>query len=208
MTQAELLSMASMVSDAADSIYEALKYIYFISYEDFYSINVKDIFKISLSNITDSTLLSNLGYRIYPEMTGDLKNPEFAAVKRLIKYAFAVRIPFLKKYTTPKSTVFTDNDIKSLFGIICDSGAQNLDGIIVSDFKANMKLIKSKDQEEPLFDTEWFKSWVYTRGKEFSAINNKNMFFLGCADALFPLYWASLSDKLLEAVEKAEGKIQ
>lgn len=206
MTQVELLSMASMVSDAADSIYEALKYIYFISYEDFYSVNVKDVFKIALSNITDSTLLGNLGYRIYPEMTGDLKNPEFAAVKRLIKYAFAVRLPFLRKYTPAKSTVFTDNDLRELFRIICDSGAQNLDGIISADFKANMKLIKSKDQEEPLFDTEWFKTWVYTRGKEFSVINNKNMFFLGCADALFPLYWASLSDKLLEVIEKAEPK--
>lgn len=206
MTQAELLSMASMVSDAADSIYEALKYVYFISYEDFYSINVKDVFKIALSNITDSTVLENLGYRIYPEMTGDLKKPEFAAVKRLIKYAFAVRLPFLRKYTPPKSAAFTDNDLRELFKIICDSGAQNLDGFITSDFKVNMKLIKSKEQEEPLFDTEWFKSWVYTRGKEFSAINNKNMFFLGCADALFPLYWASLSDKLLEVIEKAEQR--
>lgn len=203
MTQSELLSMASMVSDAADSIYEALRYIYFVSCEDFYSVNVKDIFKIALSNITDSTLLSNLGYKIYPEMTGDLKDPGFAAVKRLIKYAFAVRIPFLKKYIPPKGS-FNDNDLKELFRIICDAGAQNLDGIITSDFKNNMKLLRSKDQEEPLFDTEWFKSWVYTHGKEFSVINNKNMFFLGCADALFPLYWASLSDKLLEKIEKSE----
>ncbi len=200
--------MASMVSDAADSIYEALKYIYYIAYEDFYNINVKDIFKIALSNITDSTLLGNLGYRLYPEAVGDLSNPEFAAVKRLIKYAFAVRIPFLRKYTAPKSVVFTDNDVKELFRIVCDAGAQNLDGFITSDFKTNMKLVKARDKEEPLFDTEWFKSWVYTRGKEFSVINNKNMFFLGCADALFPLYWASLSDRLLEVVERAEQGVQ
>ena len=56
--------------------------------------------------------------------------------------------------------------------------------------------------EEPVFDTEWFKTWVYTYGKEFSVINNKNMFFLGCADALFPLYWSAVTDRLLAMIKE------
>ena len=201
MTQAQLLSMASVVNAASESIYEALKYIYSIAYEDFYDINVKDIFKISLSNITDPGVLNNLGYKIYPERIGDLRNSEFAVVKKIIAYAFAVRLPFLKRYLPPKSTTFTDNDIRDLFQAICDSGAQNVDGIVPMDFRANMRTAKLRDVEEPVFDTEWFKTWVYTYGKEFSVINNKNMFFLGCADALFPLYWSSVTDRLLAMIK-------
>lgn len=200
MTQAQLLSMASVVNAASESIYEALKYIYSVAYEDFYDINVKDIFKISLSNITDPGVLNNLGYKIYPERIGDLRNSEFAVVKKIIAYAFAVRIPFLKRYLPPKSTAFTDNDIRDLFQAICDSGAQNVDGIVPMDFRANMRSAKMRDVEEPVFDTEWFKTWVYTYGKEFSVINNKNMFFLGCADALFPLFWSAVTDRLLSMI--------
>lgn len=203
MTQAELLSMASIINDASDSIYEALKYISFISYNDFYRLNVKDIFKISLSNITNAKILDNLGLRPSPETIGDLKDSNFAAVKKLIRYAFAVRIPFLKKYV-PQKTNFTDTDIKILFNIMCEQGAENIDGLVTSDFKNNLKAIKSKNQDEPIFDTEWFKTYVYTHGKEFSAITNRNLFFLGCADALFPLYWASLSDLLINEVNNSE----
>ena len=201
MTQAQLLSMASVVNAASESIYEALKYIYSVAYEDFYDINVKDIFKISLSNITDPGVLNNLGYKIYPERIGDLRNSEFAVVKKIIAYAFAVRLPFIKRYLPPKSLTFTDNDIRDLFQAICDSGAQNVDGIVPMDFRANMRPAKLRDAEEPVFDTEWFKTWVYTYGKEFSVINNKNMFFLGCADALFPLYWSAVSDRLLSMIK-------
>ena len=200
MTQAQLLSMASVVNAASESIYEALKYIYSVAYEDFYDINVKDIFKISLNNITDPGVLNNLGYKIYPERIGDLRNSEFAVVKKIIAYAFAVRLPFIKRYLPPKTTVFSDGDIKDLFQAVCDAGAQNVDGIVPMDFRTNMRVAKMKDAEEPVFDTEWFKTWVYTYGKEFSVINNRNMFFLGCADALFPLYWSSVTDRLLSMI--------
>ena len=202
MTQAQLLSMASVVNAASESIYEAMKYIYSIAYEDFYDINVKDIFKISLSNITDPGVLNNLGYKIYPERIGDLRNSEFAVVKKIIAYAFAVRLPFLKRYLPAKSLIFSDNEIRDLFQAICDSGAQNVDGIVPMDFRANMRTAKLRDIEEPVFDTEWFKTWVYTYGKEFSVINNKNMFFLGCADALFPLYWSAVTDRLLAMIKE------
>ena len=202
MTQAQLLSMASVVNAASESIYEAMKYIYSVAYEDFYDINVKDIFKIALSNITDPGVLNNLGYKLYPERIGDLRNAEFAVVKKIIAYAFAVRLPFLKRYLPAKSVIFSDNEIRDLFQAICDSGAQNVDGIVPMDFRANMRTAKLRDIEEPVFDTEWFKTWVYTYGKEFSVINNKNMFFLGCADALFPLYWSAVTDRLLAMIKE------
>lgn len=202
MTQAQLLSMASVVNAASESIYEAMKYIYSVAYEDFYDINVKDIFKIALSNITDPGVLNNLGYKLYPERIGDLRNAEFAVVKKIIAYAFAVRLPFLKRYLPAKSVIFSDNEIRDLFQAICDSGAQNVDGIVPMDFRANMRTAKLRDVEEPVFDTEWFKTWVYTYGKEFSVINNKNMFFLGCADALFPLYWSAVTDRLLAMIKE------
>lgn len=203
MTQAQILEVASTVHAVSDSIYEALKYVYYVCCDDFYKINVKDIFKIALSNVTDSRILSNLGFKLYPDKIGDLKNVQFEEVKKLISYAFAVRLPYLKKYLPLKSSL-TDSDFRHMFNAICDYGAQNIDGIISMDFKSNMKLFaKQRDIDEPVFDTEWFKTWVYAYGKEFAVINNKNMFFLGCADALFPLYWASLSDMLLDIIRKS-----
>lgn len=202
MTQAQINSMTTAVNAAADSIYEALKYIYYIASEDFYKINVKDIFKIALSDVTDSRILENLGFKLYPEKIGDLKDPYFEEVKRLISYAFAVRLPFLKKNVRPNPN-FSDADLREAFRTICNSGASNIDNIVTSDFKTNLKTVtKYKEQDEPVFDTEWFKTWVYARGKEFAVINNKNMYFLGCADALFALYWAALSDKLIDIIER------
>lgn len=203
MTQAQISEIASTVNAASDSIYEALKYVYFVCCDDFYKINVKDVFKIALSNVTDSRILSNLGFKLYPEKIGDLKNPQFEEVKKLISYAFAVRLPFIKKYLPLKSS-FTDGDLRDMFKAVCDSGARNIDNIITMDFKTSLKTAtKQREQDEPVFDTEWFKTWVYAYGKEFAVINNKNMFFLGCADALFALYWAALTDKLVDIVKSS-----
>ncbi|MCM1054278.1 MAG: hypothetical protein NC394_02040 [Bacteroides sp.] len=201
MTQAQISEIASTVTAASNSIYEALKYVYFVCCDDFYKINVKDIFKIALSNVTDSRILGNLGYKLYPEKIGDLSDPQFEEVKKLISYAFAVRLPFIKKYLPLKSS-FTDGDLRDMFKAVCDLGAKNIDGIVRIDFKTCLKLAtKQREQDEPVFDTEWFKTWVYAYGKEFAVINNKNMFFLGCADALFALYWAALTDKLVDTVK-------
>ncbi|MBD5115362.1 MAG: hypothetical protein HDT46_09245 [Ruminococcaceae bacterium] len=203
MTQAQISEIASTVNAASDSIYEALKYVYFVCCDDFYKINVKDVFKIALSNVTDSRILSNLGFKLYPEKIGDLKNPQFEEVKKLISYAFAVRLPFIKKYLPLKSS-FTDGDLRDMFKAVCDSGARNIDNIITMDFKTSLKTAtKQREQDEPVFETEWFKTWVYAYGKEFAVINNKNMFFLGCADALFALYWAALTDKLVDIVKSS-----
>lgn len=203
MTQAQISEVVSTVNAASDSIYEALKYIYFISCEDFYKINVKDIFKISLSNVADSRILSNLGFKLYPDMVGDLGIPQFEEVKKLISYAFGVRLPFVKKYLPPKSS-FTDADLKDMFRSLCDSGARNFDNIVKADFKVNLKTAsKLKDEDEPVFDTEWFKTWVYAYGKDTAVINNRNMFFLGCADALFALYWSALTDKVVDIIKRS-----
>ena len=136
MTQAQISEIASTVNAASDSIYEALKYVYFVCCDDFYKINVKDVFKIALSNVTDSRILSNLGFKLYPEKIGDLKNPQFEEVKKLISYAFAVRLPFIKKYLPLKSS-FTDGDLRDMFKAVCDSGARNIDNIITMDFKTS-----------------------------------------------------------------------
>ena len=62
-------------------------------------------------------------------------------------------------------------------------------------------LVRTK-KAEPAFDTEWFRRWIYTYGHELAAINNRNMFVLGCVEALFPLYYASLSDLLVNEMNR------
>ena len=114
-------------------------------------------------------------------------------IEELIRYAFAVRLPFLRRTVSKK--VLSDKDIKALYNSVSEFGISNPDCLIELDFKRAFKIAKSR-QPEPFFNGEWFRKWIYSHGNNISAINNRNMFFLGCADALLPLYYSALHEKL------------
>lgn len=190
---------ADIIDSTAESLFTALQCCYLIADENFYNINVKDIFRVGLSNITNPSCFRNMGFLFDKDKLGEVGSEKFREVLDIIRYCFAIRIPFAKR-EAPESYI-KETQIKQIYDILEDYGFANPDGIVVESFKSVSWLAKTK-KPEPQFDTEWFRSWIYTFGRDVAAINNRNMFLLGCADALFPLYYSALKERLVEEFNK------
>ena len=194
-----LKRIAAMIDLASKSLFNAVRYCYLIAENDFYNINAKDIFRIGLNNITDPSCFKNLGIILEDAHIGEMGTEHFREVLDVLRYAFAIRLPFIRKYA--ESSSLKDNHIKQIYDILDAYGFHNPDGIVEDSFKSMSWLVRTKKSEPP-FDTEWFRRWIYTYGHELAAINNRNMFVLGCVEALFPLYYASLQELLINEMNK------
>ncbi len=191
--------LADTIDAAAESLFNAVRYCYLVTEKDFYNINVKDIFKIGLNSITNPDCFKNLGLNLDESKIGEMGTEHFREVLSILRYAFAIRLPFIKKYAV--DTSLKDNHIKMIYDTLESYGFQNPDGIVEESFKSMSWLVKTKKTEPP-FETEWFRRWIYTYGNDLAAINNRNMFILGCVEALFPLYYASLQEQLVLEMNK------
>ena len=191
--------LTEMVENTAASLFNTMKYIYVLSDSDFYNINCKDIFKVALSDVTNPDLLDNLGIQLTDAKIGEMASDDFSRIKSMLHYAFIIRLPFLRRGM--EFCPLKENHIKDLYALAVKRGAENFGEIIEEDLKTTLKLARNR-QPEPPFDGEWFRRWVYTKGKELSVINNRNMFLLGCMDAMFPLYYSALTEKLTTTLLK------
>ncbi|MCL2071740.1 MAG: hypothetical protein FWH07_05850 [Oscillospiraceae bacterium] len=182
-------TLSEAVENAAFSLHSMIGYIYSVGENDFYNINIKDLFKISLEDIGNPDSLSKIGI----STKTDIAN--FTQLSDLMFYAFAVRTPYLRRISEIK---VSDRLIVSLYESCAEKGAVDPDNFVRESFKANMKAAKISEtkRSEPPFNGEWFRRWVYSYGGELAEITNRNMFLLGCMDALFPLYYAKLTDTL------------
>ncbi len=191
--------LVDIVDSASESLFLALKYCYLVADEDFYNINIKDLFKIGLRDITDTECFRNLGLSLERGNIGEMAGDTFAEVQEIIRYSFAVRLPFARR-DADRSTV-KDGQIRAVYEMLGEYGFSNPDNIVSLSYKSAAWLARTK-KAEPQYDTEWFRTWVYTYGHELAAINNRNMFLLGCADALFPLYYSSLRERLIDELNR------
>ncbi|MCL1880865.1 MAG: hypothetical protein FWF76_01650 [Oscillospiraceae bacterium] len=200
---AEVEGLSAIIEKSARSLHSTIGYISTLCERDFYNINVKDVFKLALSDITNPDIISNLGLR--PNKRFTASDPTFAGLADLMFYTFAVRMPFLRRLRRKIGEIplIKDKAIKSLYITCAENGANDLDNIVGETFAENAKIAKSKFPE-PAFTGEWFRRWIYhcaskgTDEVKLSTIDNKNIFLIGCMDALFPLYYA----KLIEILEK------
>ena len=188
-----------IIDGAAESLFMALKYCYMIAGEDFYNINIKDVFRIGLGDITNPDVFMNLGLELDKSSIGEMGDEKFDEVLDIIRYCFALRLPFMRRESP--DTYIKENQVKLMYDALAEYGFANPDNIVTESFKSTSWLAKTK-KPEPNFDTEWFRSWIYTYGHELAAINNRNMFILGCADALFPLYYSSLKERVVKEFNK------
>lgn len=195
--------LSDIIENTAASLFNALKYIFAIGENDFYNINAKDIFKVALSDVTNSDILVNLNIDTNGKL-GETASMNFTQIKNMIHYAFVIRLPYLKR--TMENCPLKESQIKELYTLAVKRGADNYNGIIESDLRSNLKAAKNR-QTEPSFDCEWFRRWVYTTGHELAAINNRNMFLFGCADALFPLFYSALTEKLTNTLLKMKNNV-
>ncbi|MCL1789687.1 MAG: hypothetical protein FWG33_04940 [Oscillospiraceae bacterium] len=184
-------TLSGTIEKTAVSLQSAVGYIYAVGENDFYNINAKDLFKISLSDLNNPESLSRIG--VSPK--SGIAN--FTQLSDLMFFTFAVRTPFLRRNPEIKAS---DKLISSLYQSCVEKGAVDPDNFVREDFKTMMKFAKS-NQPEPPFNGEWFRRWVYSYGGALAEITNKNMFLLGCMDALFPLYYAKLTETLTEMLK-------
>lgn len=198
----------TMISDtivkAGVSLFNAVKYIFMIADKDFYNINVKDIFKISLKNITDTTSLFNTGIKLDKERCKEMNSPEYERVLSLMVYSFAVRLPELRSVKTRGGTL-NDKQIKSIYDMVIAKGAGNYENVIADDFEEVRRMVKM-GRSVPAYDAEWFKGYIYAYVPELAAINNKNLFLLGSCDILFTLFYSSLEEELERLLESLSAQ--
>ena len=180
--------LSETVVKAGVSLFNAVKYIYMIADKDFYNINIKDIFKIALTNISATP-------SHYKERCAEINTPEYDRVLSLMVYSFAVRLPTLRNVKTAGGTL-TDKQIKTIYDMVIAKGAGNYDNVITDDFEEIRRMVKS-GKAVPAYDAEWYKGYIYTYVPSLAAINNKNVFLLGSADILFTLFYSCLEEELV-----------
>ncbi len=200
----------TMISDtivkAGVSLFNAVKYIYMLGDKDFYNISVKDIFKIALKNITDTTALYNTGIKLDKERCREMNSPEYERVLSLMVYSFAVRLPELKEIKTPSGSL-NDKQIKTVYDMVISKGAGNYENIITEDFEDIRRMVKL-GRSVPAYDAEWYKSYIYSYVPELASVKNRNMFLLGSCDILFTLFYGALEEELERLLNKLSAQTQ
>lgn len=194
-----LKKIAEDIDCASRSLFNAVRCCYQIADDDFYNINVKDVFKIGLNNITNPESFRNLGIVPDERKLREMASEQFEEVLGVIRYSFAIRLPFIRRYA--EESTLRDGQVKQIYDLLEEVGFANPDGILEGSYKSMAWLVRTKKAEPP-FETEWFRRWIYTYGHDLAAINNRNMLLLGCVEALFPLYYASLQELVVEQMNR------
>lgn len=198
----------AMLSDtivrAGASLFNAVKFIFMIADKDFYNINVKDIFKICLNNITDPNSLFNTGIKLDKERCKEMNSPEYDRVAPLMVYSFAVRLPELRGVKTRGGTL-NDKQIKAIYDMVISKGGGNYENVIADDFEEIRRMVK-QGRPVPAYDAEWYRGYIYTYVPELASINNKNLFLLGSCDVLFTLFYNALEEELVRLLESLSAQ--
>ena len=191
--------LSETVVKAGVSLFNAVKYIYMIADKDFYNINIRDIFRISLNDVTNTTSLFNTGIKLDKERCKEMNSPEYERVLSLMVYSFAVRLPELKNVKT-KGGSLNDKQIRTIYDMVVAKGAANYENVITDDFEEIRRMVK-QGRSVPAYDAEWFKGYIYSYVPALAAITNKNVFLLGSADILFTLFHSCLEEQLERLLE-------
>ena len=203
----DFINEAAAVNGLADEIvkggvclFNAVKYIYSIAEESFYTVSIKDAFKIVLNNITDTDSLTALGLRIDGESCGEMMGEEYEKVLPLMVYSLAVRIPVLKNLRGASGPM-TDDQLYKVYNAVMAKGAENYKDAVTESFM-EIKYLVRKGKRLPPYNADWFKTYIYTSVPALSEITNKNMFLLGFADVLFAMFYSCLEEALFEKIKE------
>lgn len=203
----DFINEASAVNGLADSVvkagiclFNAIKYIYSIGQESFYTVDIKDAFKIVLNNIYDTDSLTALGLRLDNDTCKEMMSDEYNKVLPLIVYSLAVRVPVLKNLRG-ESGPMTDDQLYKVYAEILSRGAENCGDAVAETFM-EIKYLVRKGRKLPPYNADWFKTYIYTSVPALSEITNKNMFLLGFADVLFAMFYSCLEEALFEKVKE------
>lgn len=142
--------IAGIITNTARSMTTVMQYIYTVSDSDFYNINIKDVFRIALMDVTETSRLENLGIRIKtPENEAMFETAEFGRVQHLIMYSLAVRLPFIARQT--EDFPLSDKQLKQVYELMIKNGADNFGEIIYESYEGNFKVRKQKKSFAVIF---------------------------------------------------------
>lgn len=192
--RAAISTISETIVKCGVSLYNAVKYIYSLSVEDFYNCNIKDALKVVLNNITDTESLQALGLRTNNNKCQEMNSREYNRVLSLMVYSFAVRIPALKLVTNGNDTI-TEEQLHTIYEQVLAKGASNFNDIIKESYFETRYLVK-KGKPIPAYSADWYKAYIYTNVPELSAITNKNMFLIGFVEVLFTMFYACMEEEL------------
>ncbi len=182
--------IAGIINDTAKAAAEALKYVY-AACDDYYKINIRDIFSAALEDITSCSQVNALGIKPDILTEGIFADDNINELAKLIGYSFAVRIPFIIKQTGSADV----KQLRRLYDQVTANGADNVGGAVRETFEENLRLSKGLKIFPPQ-DTRWVGRYIYNYRTELAQINNRNLYFSGCANALMTLYYDRLSQMI------------
>lgn len=193
-------ALAEEIVKGGVCLFNAVKYIYSIAEDCFYTVNIKDAFKIVLNNVSDTDSLAALGLHIDGQSCGEMMNDEYNKVLPLMVYSLAVRIPVLKNLRG-QSGPMTDDQLYKVYNAVLAKGAENYKDAVAESFM-EIKYLVRKGKKLPPYNADWFKTFIYTNIPSLSDITNKNMFLLGFADVLFAMFYSCLEENLFEKIKE------
>lgn len=172
---------------AGASLFKATKYMYAMTHESSYQVDIQDFFKVILNNIFNADLLGAFDIAIDGEACAPLNTREYFSVYPLIIYSMAVRLPLLCADKVRAGTL-NKRQIDAVYNAVMERGVTNTEGILSEGYEDIAKAVRKKKSVSP-YSADWFKTYIYTSVPELAEISSRNLYFLGAADVLLPLYY-------------------
>ncbi|MDR0987290.1 MAG: hypothetical protein LBL98_06340 [Ruminococcus sp.] len=192
--------MADFILRGGVSMYNTLKYIYSLAERDFYNVDLKDVIKLVINNVTNVDGLSVLGLRAEGPKVSEMETEEYRRLLPAMVYSLAVRTPALKPVVIGGKPL-SDDQIYKIYQAAMSKGGNNTDDIIPETF-LEIKYLVKKGKPLPPFTADWYKNYIFAKVPEISSIKNKNIFLLGAADIFFGMFYACFFEALSSQLEE------
>lgn len=190
--------LTDMILKAGANLFKATKYLYALTAENYYNCNIKDFFKVILNNIFNADIMSAFHISIDETTCAPMNTREYFDIFRLIIYSFAVRLPALC-HVEARGEYMTMKQVSAVYDAVMEKGVLNHGDAIAESFAQIASDVK-KGKSIPPYNSEWFRTYVFTMIPELSEISNHNLFFMGAAEMLFSLYYLCLEKEFEKSI--------
>lgn len=190
LTESEIaVQLGDIILKAGANLFKATKYLYALTHERYYHCDIKDFFKVILNNIFNADILNAFQINIDGDACSPLNTREYFNVYPLIIYSFAARLPILCNVRTGGG--LSTKQIDAVYSAVLERGISNIGGAVTDNYADVMAAVRKGKGTSP-YNAEWFRTYIYTTVPELADISNRNLYFLGAADVLLPLYYLCL----------------
>ncbi len=188
-----ILSISDYVTESANCLFVATKYIFALSAADFYNCEARDIFRVVLNNLRSPARLSAFHLSITGDECAAVNTSEYNFVRDLILYSFAVRLPVFQSIGGKSG--LSDSQINLIYDTVLLNINSSV-GIYVSDSISENRRRLKKYKTIPPYRCEWLKNYIYGHCPSISAVDNRSLFFMGTIDPLLSMFNIQMEQEL------------